>query len=223
MTKYGSAGMYDKHSFKGLNLEKDLGKLLVSAANHSLGVNTWSNYKTVGRLLVKCQQDLKTKFDFPMGTNNTLKFIAWLIERGLKGKSMDCYLSGLRQIHLAKGFDEPSLRPPIVKAVLAGRCHIDTMGERLSKKAKRIPVTPTIMKLLKAGLNEWGGSYTDKRLVWAVCAIAFNGGFRIHELLSRNEKSFDPAFTLLGKDLNVQKVKVGRVTEEILTVRLKSP
>ena len=38
-------------------------------------------------------------------------------------------------------------------------------------------------------------------MIWSVATLAFSGGFRIHELLSRERLSFDPTVTLLGKDV----------------------
>jgi len=55
--------------------------------------------------------------------------------------------------------------------------------------------------------------------VWAVATLAFHGGFRIHELLARQESSFDPDFTLLTEDVVIVEDKSGKK----LTVRLKSP
>ena len=60
-------------------------------------------------------------------------------------------------------------------------------------------------------------------LVWAVCLICFFGGFRIHEILSKTKRYFDPAFTLLGKDIKVAKVKVGKESLSVLQVLIKSP
>ena len=40
-----------------------------------------------------------------------------------------------------------------------------------------------------------------KTLIWAIATLAFTGGFRIHELLSRERQSYIPFVTLLGKYL----------------------
>ena len=47
------------------------------------------------------------------------------------------------------------------------------------------------------------------RLVWAVITMAFNGSFRVHELLSREEHKFDPSSTLLAKNVTSEMVKEG--------------
>ena len=56
-----------------------------------------------------------------------------------------------------------------------------------------------------------------------MCSISFFGGTRIHEILSRKERSFDPAFTLLWRDVELKEVKIGTETEKILQLKLKSP
>ncbi len=59
----------------------------------------------------------------------------------------------------------------------------------------------------------------DKLLIWAVATLAFAGAFRIHEILSKAESTFDPNFTLLGEDLTVS----SKNRQETLHVRLKCP
>jgi hypothetical protein len=61
-----------------------------------------------------------------------------------------------------------------------------------------------------------------KRMLRAVCCMAFHGSFRIHELLSKNEGSFDPKTTLLGCDLRILKVEVDGENKEVMAVHLKN-
>ena len=93
----------------------------------------------------------------------------------------------------------------------------------MKTKAPRLAMTTPLLKLLKKLLSMNKMSLVRKRMIWAVCTLAFHGSFRIHELLSRNETTFDPSTTLLGKDVRLVKTKVGGVEEEILVVHLKSP
>ncbi len=52
-----------------------------------------------------------------------------------------------------------------------------------------------------------------------MATLAFAGAFRIHEILSKAESTFDPNFTLLGEDLTVS----SKNRQETLHVRLKCP
>ena len=142
-----------------------------------------------------------------MSGNQVLNFVAWLIQRGLKSVTINTYISALRTIHLTKGIDEPALRPALVSALIEGKAHIDTVERRLKNKPLRMPVTLNILKLIKATINKWDESDQMRLLVWAVCLICFFGGFRIHEILCKNSTFYDPAFTLLGKDIRVENIK----------------
>ena len=51
----------------------------------------------------------------------------------------------------------------------------------------------------------------------------FFGGFRVHEILSKYQQVFDPAFTLLGKDIRVVNIKVNNKTISVLQILIKSP
>ena len=124
---------------------------------------------------------------------------------------------------MAKRYDEPSLRPAIFTAIIEGRSHVDKVKERLGKKCIRLPVTLNILKLIKETLSRSQWIYGEIRLFWVICTLAFSGGFRIHELLSKLEKSFDPAFTLLSSDIRLSNVKIGKKTVEVIQVRVKSP
>ena len=154
-TKYGSKGLYTTDSFANTGLSLIWCQYLVEAANHSLSKETWSSYSTVRRHLEKCQNDLQIRFSFPMSADQTLVFTAWLCKRGLKGNTINSYLSGLRTIHLTKGIDQPALRPAVVTAVIKGCCHLDTIKRRLQNKPRQLPVTMNVLKLLKASLNNW--------------------------------------------------------------------
>jgi hypothetical protein len=48
----------------------------------------------------------------------------------------------------------------------------------------------------------------QKRLVWAVRCVGWNGSFRIHEILSRKKKEFYPLCTLLEKDTKLQQFEM---------------
>ena len=84
-------------------------------------------------------------------------------------------------------------------------------------------MTTPIMELVKKLLTLSILPLEMKRLVWVISCLAFHGSFRIHELLSREEQSYDPTSTLLGKDVRLVKTKIDGNLEELLIVHLKSP
>ena len=148
-----------------------------------------------------------------------LAFVGWLITvRKVSSSTISQYLSGLRMAHLKKGFFPPNLRPELVKSVIKGREHVD-----LKNKVPRLTMTIPVMRLLKKLITLSKKSLDQKRLLWVICSLAFHGSFRIHELLSRDECSYDPTTTLLGKDVRLVQTKVEGKTEEILIIHLKNP
>ena len=58
---------------------------------------------------------------------------------------------------------------------------------------------------------------------WTVCCLAFHGSFRIHELLSKANMSFDATTTLLGRDVRLVNTSIEGQKEEVLVIHLKSP
>ena len=112
-----------------------------------------------------------------MNTNQVVCFVAWLLRRGLKSSTINAYLSGLRTIHLAKGFDQPALRPNIVNSIIEGKAHIETIKRRLNSQPPRLPVTIKVLKLLKATLNKWNECDHVRLLIWSVALICFLTGF----------------------------------------------
>lgn len=173
-------------------------------------------------MLERCQEETDSRFELPMKEKDVLLFLAWLVERGLQARTISSYLSGIRMFHLRSGFYIPALRTELVKQILEGRTHLDAVSRRLGEKPVRLPVTPTILKLIKLELKETDLSKENKRLFWTVATVGFAGGFRIHELLAVQEATFDPLFTLLGSDITHRSDNLNGKTIETLQIKLKS-
>jgi hypothetical protein len=122
-----------------------------------------------------------------------------------------------------RGLEPPVMRDSQVRLILKGQQNIDNAERRKNGDKGRLPVTMTMMKLLKEKIRQWDKDNGTKLLVWAVCTVAFHGAFRIHELLCRTETSFDPAYDLLRQDVKMETARYGSETTKFLTVRLKSP
>ena len=126
-------------------------------------------------------------------------------------------------IHLAQGYDIPCLRDPIVKLILEGKKNWDNVRETLDGKVKRDPITFDMMKFFKKKLLTIEWSIQKKILFHAVTTLAWNGSFRIHELLSKESKTFDPTATLLWKDIKLDTVKMEGKDVGVISVFIKSP
>ena len=202
-SKYGpNNGLVTAKNFKNFPISLSMANALSKAANAGLSAQTWSAYKTTRNHLIRCQNETKVPMRIPLNTEKVLVFISWLLfKRKVKAKSAEVYVSGLRCLHLISGHENPALRPGIVKMVLTGQNHLDKLKDSIENKSKRVAVTIPILKLIKKNLLKSEFAENRKNLIWSTATLAFSGGFRIHELLSRERLTFDPTSTLLGKDL----------------------
>ena len=220
-TKYGSSGECNPSLFQLMGLPENVTKDLANLGNFHIAKNTWSTYKTAERLLLMCQAEYKEKFDWPMTTKDVLLFVHWLIYvRNLKAGTVKSYLSGIRQLHIMKGLDEPNLRPEIVKIVIKGKENKDKADKLRKTGDSRLPMTRDLMKTLKDKIISWDKPWDTKLLVWAVCTLAFHGAFRIHELLCKTESFFDPFYTLLTENVTMSADSNGKRT---IHVKLNCP
>ena len=202
--KYGRKGLMRKEVFKGLQIPEEVKEALADLGNHGLSKSTWSNYRTAERMLLKCQKDRKRCMELPLGQEEVLIFVDWLVrDRKVKHGTVTSYLAGVRQAHVSRGMGVPVIRTDLVNLILAGKKNVERMGNLRRESRTRLPVTLGVMKLLKATLREAEMNLQEKLLTWTVACIAFNGSFRIHELLAKEEKKFDPIFTLLEEDLGI--------------------
>jgi len=174
-------------------------------------------------MLLTCLKQKGRKFDMPLTQEDVVIFVDWLLEeRKVAAGTVKGYLSGIRQMHISKGMEPPVIRTVAVNWVLRGKKNAENIINRREGQAGRLPMTMNMMKLLKESIRNWDADMMKKLLMWAVCCLAFNGAFRVHELLCKTESEFDVDFTLLADDV---KVRQGRVNAggKFLEVKLKSP
>ena len=94
---------------------------------------------------------------------------------------------------------------------------------KLKNKPPRLALTLDIMELIHFELSRMSWEHSKKRLVWLVCCLCFSGSFRIHEILARDQMSFDPTTCLLGVDLVVDSMEDNGEQVGFIKVHLKSP
>ena len=222
--KYSSRGGYSTKTFEKYRLPPSIVMTLVSAANHSLASATWKSYKTAENHIKKCEKETGIRLRFPFKTKETLTYIGWLLtSRKVRACTVEKYMSGIRLAHLKAGFAVPALKPDIIKAVIEGAAQSERIKDRLTEKPERLPVTPATLRLIKHELKKANWTLARKRLIWLVSTTAFNGSFRIGELLSSEKNRFDPQTTLLGRDLTVENCKQNEEKFKVLKVWLKCP
>ena len=125
-------------------------------------------------------------------------------------------------LHLCKGFDVDSLRPPIVDLILKGREHWDNVQKTLNNKPRRVPVTVKVLKFLKRSISETNWDPEKKLKIWLICCLMWNGSLRVHEVLSRTKETFDPLTTLCSDDIELNDYKDQGDIKSLLRLHLKS-
>ena len=168
------------------------------------------------------RKETKVRLRFPFGERETLTYIGWLADsRKVSAKIIEKYLSGLRMVHMKKGYNVPALRPEIVKAILTGLAQRERVDLRLGNKAERLPVTVSVLDLIRHELMKSPWPVARKRMILTVCYLAFFGSFRIHEILAREKMTFDAQTTLLGNNIRVEYWQEKETN--VMKIWLKSP
>ena len=161
--------------------------------------------------------------DLPFNTTKMLTFVGWMIQRGLKARTMSTYISALRMYHIAMGYNEPVLREAIVKLILKGHANWDAVQKKIAGEVGRLPVTSLVLKLIKKKAIKADMPGIEKVMFWAVACILWAGSFRVHEILSRTCHEYDPQTTLLWTDVQAKSVNIEGKRVKAIAFRIKSP
>jgi len=220
-SKYSQKGGCTSELLKDLELPAETAKSIASLGNLGISKNTWSTYNTAKTMIAKCQKETGTDLSLPFNQKKVLIFIDWLVRvRNLKGSTVNSYLAGARQLHLTLGLEPPNFRTGLVKLVIKGVKNRDGIEKRSNNKTGRLPMTMNMMMVLKNLVHNSSFNAHDKKLIWAVASVAFAGAFRIGELLTKQEATFDPDFSLLTKDVTWSTDRQGKT---VIHICLKCP
>lgn len=224
-TKFGGGGGYVSQT-NHLNLPPRAQRTVQELGNFGLAQKTWGSYRTSEKMWKLCQKEIKQSLSFPWGQRETVLFIDWLVnDRKVGAATISTYLAGIRKLHTVNGFDDPNLRNDFINQIIRGKLNKERVLKRTNEnKGKgRLPVTLTILKLLKELIRRSSLNNIDKLLTWSVCSLAFFGGFRIHEILPQFESFYDPDFTLLVGDLRITEYVCENSIKQIAEVTVKTP
>jgi hypothetical protein len=216
--KFGQQGLV--FNFSSASLSEKVKSDLSVLAEHSIARKTWSTYRSAEKMLATFCMKKSYPLELPISEETMLGFIHWLLfERNLMAASVSGYLAGIRKLHIVKGLPEPTIRTRMVQMILDGKKNMEAAAG-LKGDVRRGPVTHEIMTLLKARIREWQTDNVSKVTLWAVSTLLFHGAFRGGELLSRTASTFDPAYTLLRRDVVVVEDSCGQA---VVQVNIKAP
>ena len=220
-SKFGARSSMSKHMFDSMDLPAEVKRDLANMCGHSKANAIWSTYRTAERLTLMCQKEHKVRWELPFSSANMCLFVHWLFTvRRLKVATVNSYLAGVRQMHISMGMEPPNLRDSFVKEILRGKSNMESFKQKgPGGNHGRLPMTISLMKLWKEKIRLSNLNPDKKLLIWAVSTLAFYGAFRIHELVSKTEATFDPDHTLLTEDIRL----AGTGNERWLEISLKCP
>ena len=224
LTKFSKIGGCSELMSNKWDLPARARRTIEELGNFGLSQNTWSSYRTAKRMWDLCKTETGFSLDFPWGQRETIIFIDWLVnDRKVAAATIKSYLAGISKFHILEGFEEPNLKTQLVKQIVKGKLNKEKTLARSTGDQGRIAVTIDILKLLKEMIRRWDQPIEKKLLVWAVVTIAFFGGFRIHEILAKNETFFDPTSTLLWDDIRTTTFQGLEKNTLVLELTIKAP
>ena len=129
------------------------------------------------------------------------QFAAHLAVSGLQASTIKCYLSAIRQLHIAQGLGDPGIGS-MAKLEQVVRGIKSNQAKHGKQKSPRLPITPEILLRIK-GVWERESPARDKAMLWAAASLCFFGFLRSGEVCIPAEKAFDEGAHLSMKDVQV--------------------
>ena len=129
-----------------------------------------------------------------MTTESVTLFAAFLGAEGLAISTIESYLAALRHVHLLANpsCPAPSWHSPHMKVLLHG---IRRVQAQQSSARVRLPITSSLMRIIKAQLAKSSSSYISL-LIWAACCTGYFGFLRCGEFLVPDGTQYDASIHL---------------------------
>ena len=135
---------------------------------------------------------------FPATEKVVCSFVAKLYLEGVAGNSMKTYLAAIWYLQIALGLGDPQMAH-------WSRLHFVVRGckkRTASKRRNRLPITPELLRQLKATWVAHQDINNAKRL-WAAAYMCFFGFLRVGEAVVPLVASYDPEVHLNEADVSV--------------------
>jgi site-specific recombinase XerD len=154
-------------NLSGTGIPENEAAALEELGRHGLAKKTWSTYSTAERLLSKFHKEKGIERKLPLSEETTLRFIHWLAkEKNLKAGTINSYLAGIRQLHVARVLPDPEIRSSTVNLILKGMQNKENIEKRKQQKERK-PATAETMAALKSGLRNWKANSSGQPVIRA--------------------------------------------------------
>ena len=138
----------------------------------------------------------------PVNQSTLCLFVTHLAAQGVTHRSIKCYLSAVRHLHIAKIGSEPGISSMIsLGYVLQGIKRVQAASGPAPQR-RRLPITAAIMRTLGHSWEAQGDSF-DRQLLWAACCTSFHGFLRSGAATVPSQSTYDPDVHLSMSDVSL--------------------
>ena len=138
----------------------------------------------------------------PVTELNLCLFVSHLASNNVSHKSIKCYLSAVRHLHIAAVGSELGIGDmTLLGYVLLGIKRTQASSGQAAPRT-RLPVTAPVMRLLKRSWESQGASF-DHQMLWATCCTCFHGFLRSGEATVPTLTAYDPSVHLSMADVSL--------------------
>ena len=132
---------------------------------------------------------------FPVTESLLCYFVASLARQGLAPSTIRTYLAAVRHAQIMRGFPEPRQSSSLPRLRLVQSGVRRERGQHGPPPTQRLPITPPILRQIRAVLLA-APSHHDKAMLWAAASACFFGFFRAGEITVPSASAFDPSVHL---------------------------
>ena len=194
----------------------DLRGIASKVIGSSLSSASWLQLESVGRKLKATCRVLGLTYELPLDPDTLLNIVLEWIRSGLKGPTIKTYLGRVNTLHQIQGHIPPD-RDPLLDRLVQGWENIQP------ESAKRLAVTPQVLRLIHSKMEESSWPSPKKSLFWCTVSLLFAGSLRSGEVLPDKVGSFRPDSTLMPSDLVITTTQVGGEPVSFIKLAIRNP